>query len=85
MLRALRQIDGVADARIEQPADYPEFRFAVDRTRIQQLGLNENDVTDDVATSIAARRKPHRFIGSTRKTGSLIRSSRKCPNTVSTV
>jgi CzcA family heavy metal efflux pump len=53
VLRALRQIDGVADARIEQPADYPEFRFAVDRTRIQQLGLNENDVTDDVATSIA--------------------------------
>jgi CzcA family heavy metal efflux pump len=53
VLRALRQIDGVADARIEQPADYPEFRFAVDRTRIQQLGLSENDVTNDVATSIA--------------------------------
>ncbi len=53
VLRALRQIDGVADARIEQPADYPEFRFAVDRTRIQQLGLNENDVTNDMATSIA--------------------------------
>lgn len=53
VLRAIRHIDGLVDARIQQPANYPELRFDVDRTRISQLGLTENDVTNSIATSIA--------------------------------
>lgn len=53
ILRAIRSIDGVADARIQQSASYPELRFAVDRTRANQLGLQERDVTGAVAGAIA--------------------------------
>ena len=53
VLAAIRQIDGVGDARIEQPETYPEFRVDVDRTRVSSFGLTENDVTNDVATAIA--------------------------------
>jgi len=52
ILRAIRGVNGLVDARIQQPASYPELRFEVDRTRINQLGLTENDVTSSVATSI---------------------------------
>ncbi|MGC1302798.1 MAG: efflux RND transporter permease subunit [Caulobacteraceae bacterium] len=52
ILRAIRGINGLADARIQQPVSYPELTFDVDRTRINQLGLTENDVTSSVATSI---------------------------------
>ncbi|MHB8286872.1 MAG: efflux RND transporter permease subunit, partial [Caulobacteraceae bacterium] len=52
ILRGVRGINGLADARIQQPEGYPELRFAVDRTRINELGLTENDVTNSVSTSI---------------------------------
>ena len=52
ILRGVRGINGLADARIQQPDSYPELRFNVDRTRINQLGLTENDVTNSVSTSI---------------------------------
>ncbi|WCT79333.1 efflux RND transporter permease subunit [Novosphingobium humi] len=53
ILRAIHGIDGLVDARIQQPASYPELRFDVDRTRINQLGMTEADITTSVATSIA--------------------------------
>jgi multidrug efflux pump subunit AcrB len=53
ILRRVRRIDGLADARIQQPQSYPELRFDVDRERIDQLGLTENDVTASVSTSLA--------------------------------
>ncbi|MBV0889467.1 efflux RND transporter permease subunit [Komagataeibacter oboediens] len=53
ILHAIRRIDGLVDARIQQPGHYPELRFEADRTRISQLGLTEGDVTTAIATSIA--------------------------------
>ena len=53
ILRGIRGINGLVDARIQQPQNYPELRFAVDRTRINQLNLTENDVTGGVSTAIA--------------------------------
>ncbi|MGR4862803.1 efflux RND transporter permease subunit [Caulobacter sp. LARHSG274] len=53
ILRAIRGIDGVADARIQQPAGAPELRFDVDRTRINALGLDERDVTASLAGAVA--------------------------------
>jgi multidrug efflux pump subunit AcrB len=53
VLRGVRRIDGLVDARIQQPQGYPELRFDVDRERIDELGLTENDVTASVSTSLA--------------------------------
>ena len=53
LLRRLRAIRGVADARMQQSDDNPQLRVDVDRARMAQLGLNELDVTDSVATSLA--------------------------------
>jgi CzcA family heavy metal efflux pump len=53
ILRAIRGIDGLVDARIQQPAGSPTLRFMADRTRINALGLDERDVTQSLAGSIA--------------------------------
>ncbi|WP_424814401.1 efflux RND transporter permease subunit [Roseococcus sp. YIM B11640] len=53
ILRAIRGIDGLVDARIQQPASTPSLRFVADRTRINALGLDERDVTQGVAGAIA--------------------------------
>ena len=44
LLRRLRAIPGVADARMQQSSHYPQFKVAVDRTRADQLGITERDV-----------------------------------------
>ncbi|MCO6417470.1 efflux RND transporter permease subunit [Siccirubricoccus sp. KC 17139] len=53
ILRAIRGIDGLVDARIQQPAGSPTLRFMADRTRINALGLDERDVTTSLAGAIA--------------------------------
>jgi multidrug efflux pump subunit AcrB len=53
LLRRLRTIPGVADARMQQSTHYPEFRVAVDRTRADQLGITERDVTNTMVTTLA--------------------------------
>ena len=53
ILRAIRAVDGVADARIQQPVSMPELRFDADRTRIHALGLDERDVTASLAGAVA--------------------------------
>ena len=53
VLAELKKIDGLADVRIQQPASYPELTFDVDRTRANNLGIDERDVTNSVAGAIA--------------------------------
>lgn len=53
ILRRVARIAGVADARIQQAARYPQLRIDVDRSRIGQVGLTERDVTNSVAASLA--------------------------------
>jgi CzcA family heavy metal efflux pump len=53
LLRRMRTIPGIADARIQQSPDNPELEVAVDRSRIAQFGLNEINVTDSLSTSLA--------------------------------
>ncbi|HEY0419642.1 MAG TPA: efflux RND transporter permease subunit, partial [Acetobacteraceae bacterium] len=53
ILRAIRGIDGLVDARVQQPAGSPTLRFLADRTRINALGLDERDVTQSLAGAIA--------------------------------
>ena len=53
LLQRMRAIRGIADARMQQSMDNPQLRVNVDRSRMAQLGLNELDVTNAVATSLA--------------------------------
>jgi len=53
LLRRLRGIPGVADARIQQSPDNPQLNVNVDRSRIAQYGLSEGNVTNSVATLLA--------------------------------
>ena len=53
LLRQMRQIPGIADVRIQQSADNPQLNVNVSRSRIDQFGLTELDVTDSVATALA--------------------------------
>ncbi|HEY2658113.1 MAG TPA: efflux RND transporter permease subunit [Caulobacteraceae bacterium] len=53
LLRQMKAIRGVADARLQQSSDNPQLRVDVDRSRMAQLGLTERDVTNSVTTSLA--------------------------------
>jgi CzcA family heavy metal efflux pump len=53
ILRRMRSIPGVADARIQQSARYPQLNVDVDRSRIGQYNLTERDVTNSLATTLA--------------------------------
>ena len=53
LLRDIRRIPGVADARIQQSADSPVFKVDVDRNRAQYVGMTERDVTNSLVVNLA--------------------------------
>ena len=53
LLRRMRTIRGIADARMQQSADNPQLRVDIDRSRMAQFGLTELNVTNSVTTSLA--------------------------------
>ncbi|MBN3722778.1 efflux RND transporter permease subunit [Burkholderia sp. Ac-20379] len=53
LLRKIRLIPGIADARIQQATTYPQFKVSVDRTRADQLGITEQDVTNSLVASLS--------------------------------
>ena len=53
LLRRLRHIPGLVDARIQQSPALPTFDIAVDRTRAQFVGLTERDVTNSLVVNFA--------------------------------
>ena len=53
LLRDVRRIPGVVDARIAQSQENPGFQIDVDRTRAQLLGLTERDVTNSLVVNLA--------------------------------
>ncbi|HEY2022868.1 efflux RND transporter permease subunit [Paraburkholderia sp.] len=53
LLRQVRDVPGVVDARIEQSRDNPTFNVDVDRTRAQLLGITERDVTNSMVVNLA--------------------------------
>jgi CzcA family heavy metal efflux pump len=53
ILARLKAIPGAADGRIQQSTSYPELQVHADRSRIDQFGLTERDVTNSVATALA--------------------------------
>ena len=53
LLRRIRHVPGVADARIQQSAANPTLNVDVDRTRAQFSGLTERDVTNSLVVDLA--------------------------------
>ncbi|MHA6203474.1 efflux RND transporter permease subunit [Dyella soli] len=52
LLERLRHVPGVADARIQQALDYPEFDVKVDRSRALELGFAQRDVANNLLVSL---------------------------------
>ncbi len=53
LLRRLRHVPGLADARIQQSLNGPAFDVDVDRTRAQYVGITERDVTNSMVVNLA--------------------------------
>ena len=50
----IRRITGVADVFIPQDIDYPALQLDVDRTRASELGLDQQEVVDNVITALTS-------------------------------
>jgi CzcA family heavy metal efflux pump len=53
ILREVRDVPGVVDARIAQSHANPTFNVDVDRTRAQLVGISEGDVTNSMVVNLA--------------------------------
>jgi multidrug efflux pump subunit AcrB len=53
ILDAVRHVPGVADVRLQQPANQPEFLIKVDRTRAAELGFSERDVANSLLVALS--------------------------------
>jgi len=53
LLKEIRRIPGVADARIQQSARSPVFEVNLDRTQAQSMGITARDVTNNMVVNLA--------------------------------
>lgn len=53
LLKRIRTVPGVVDARIQQSNKAPVFNVGLDRTQAQQLGLTTRDVTNSLVVNLA--------------------------------
>jgi multidrug efflux pump subunit AcrB len=53
MLDEIRYLPGAADARIQQPFDYPKMTVDVDRTRAQEIGLTQQNVAQSLLVALS--------------------------------
>jgi len=53
LLHRIRQVPGVADARIQQSLKNPVLNVNVDRSRAQKVGITERDVTNSMVVNLA--------------------------------
>jgi multidrug efflux pump subunit AcrB len=53
MLDEVRYVPGAADARIQQPFDYPKMTVNVDRTRAQSVGLTQQNVAQSILVALS--------------------------------
>jgi multidrug efflux pump subunit AcrB len=51
ILREIKQVGGVVDARIMQRLDYPQYMIEVDRAKASELGLSQVDVMRNVVSA----------------------------------
>jgi CzcA family heavy metal efflux pump len=53
LLRRIRQVPGIADARIQEVFDHPQLDVNVNRTLAAEVGLTERDVANSVLVTLA--------------------------------
>ncbi|MGO8757968.1 MAG: efflux RND transporter permease subunit [Terracidiphilus sp.] len=53
MLNEIRYVRGAADARIQQPFNYPNLTVNVDRTRAAETGLTQQNVTQSLLVALS--------------------------------
>jgi multidrug efflux pump subunit AcrB len=53
MLDEVRYVPGAADARIQQPFDYPNMTVNVDRTRASSIGLTQQNVAQSLLVALS--------------------------------
>ena len=53
LLRRVRRIPGIADARIQEVFDHPQLDVAVNRTLAAEVGLTERDVANSVMVTLS--------------------------------
>jgi CzcA family heavy metal efflux pump len=53
LLREIKRVPGVVDARIQESQANPGFKIDVDRTQAQLLGITERDVTNSLVVNLA--------------------------------
>ncbi len=53
MLNEIRYVPGAADARIQQPFNYPNFTVNVDRTRAASTGLTQQNVAQSMLVALS--------------------------------
>ncbi|MGA9063162.1 MAG: efflux RND transporter permease subunit [Terracidiphilus sp.] len=53
MLNEIRYVRGAADARIQQPFNYPNFTVDVDRTRAEATGLTQQNVAQSLLVALS--------------------------------
>src|SRR6478672_6061823 len=54
LAKEISKIPGAVDVRVQQVMDAPELRFTVDRTKAQQIGLSQRDVSSDLLISLSS-------------------------------
>jgi len=54
LAREISRIPGAVDVRVQQVMDAPELRYTVDRTKAQQIGLSQRDVSSDLLISLSS-------------------------------
>jgi multidrug efflux pump subunit AcrB len=52
LTRSISKVPGAADVRLQQSSSYPEFAIDVDRTRADELGVTERDVTNSLVVNL---------------------------------
>ncbi|WP_445144006.1 efflux RND transporter permease subunit [Dyella sp. Tek66A03] len=53
IMKQLRDVPGIADVRLQQSTSYPQLNVQVNRTRANELGITERDVTNSMVASLA--------------------------------
>ena len=53
LMQQIGSIPGTTDLRIQQPFNLPKFTIDVDRTRAQEVGYSQRDVSQDLLTSLS--------------------------------
>jgi multidrug efflux pump subunit AcrB len=53
LLNDVKYVTGTADTRIQQPFNLPKFTVNVDRTRSQELGLTQRDVSSSLLVALS--------------------------------